>query len=348
MCYHTTELSVANGSWLDLSIRHTRAVGADSSNSPLKHRRRRMTFRKCTMKCRCARFVSAVCLAVLSGCLVDLSISILNFLYSSSAILQLNRDVSYMPSCKPSEERLAFLHEHLMPGDTFVKSDATERAKSIKRARGIQVSARKGVRSGLAQRRTRRINTTLNLSAANRSSTRVSRSILAIPAVGGQVGGDTDGSLDLPLSNEQLSDSDDDQAMAEDDSSFHIAVDVPRAAARPQRGAAQRAQLAIRRQMQELDDSRYFIIERIVDEQVLTLEGGSIRHYLIKWKGFSSDENTYERADVIDRENPWVTYEWRESLNVLDTGLAPLSPVASDTSYALDVFTGGGDCSDSV
>jgi hypothetical protein len=63
-------------------------------------------------------------------------------------------------------------------------------------------------------------------------------------------------------------------------------------------------------------EEELYLIERIIDER--EKKNGS-REYLVQWKGYDEDENTWEPADVIESDAPGAVEDFKGMMQELAT-----------------------------
>jgi len=61
-------------------------------------------------------------------------------------------------------------------------------------------------------------------------------------------------------------------------------------------------------------EEELYIIDRIIDQRQ---KKNGEKEYLIQWKGYDEDENTWEPADVIEMDAPGSVEDFRDMLDDL-------------------------------
>ena len=62
----------------------------------------------------------------------------------------------------------------------------------------------------------------------------------------------------------------------------------------------------------DLSSNEYYEIEKLLDKRINPITG--VTEYLVKWEGYSSDENTWEpEPNLVEDDNEDLITEWRQS-----------------------------------
>jgi len=62
---------------------------------------------------------------------------------------------------------------------------------------------------------------------------------------------------------------------------------------------------------QDEDEGERYVIHRIIDHR---LRKDGQKEYLIQWKGYDEDENTWEPAEVVEKDAPGSIEDYQDML----------------------------------